>query len=334
MLRALELAAYGSGYVSPNPMVGCVIVRDGRIVGEGWHEKYGGPHAEVNALNSVEDKALLEGATMYVTLEPCAHFGKTPPCSDLILQYPIARVVIANLDPNPLVAGKGLEKLIAGGKVVDTGVLEQQGAELNRRFFSFMEKKRPYIVLKWAETQDGYIARTNFDSKWISGARSRQLVHKWRTEEDAIMVGTNTALHDNPRLNVRDWSGRNPTRILIDKRLEVPAGAHLFDGTQTTVCYNYKRQEVRNMVEYVKLDPVENLVHAILEDMYERRIQSVLVEGGTTLLRSFIEEGLWDEARIFRASQTFGEGIEAPALRGHLVTTTAIGEDCMTVYRR
>ena len=334
MLRALELAALGRGHVSPNPMVGCVIVKDGLVIGEGWHEKYGGPHAEVNAINSIEDKSLLEGATLYVNLEPCSHYGKTPPCADLILKHPIKRVVICNIDPNPLVSGEGIEKLIAGGKEVEVGILEQEGSELNKRFFAFIEKKRPYILLKWAETSDGFIARENYDSKWISGELSRKLVHKWRTEEDAIMVGTNTALYDNPHLNVRDWSGRNPTRILIDKELQVPEGAHLFDGTQTTICYNFKRQEVKNMVEFVKLDPVEDLMKHIMEDMYERKIQSVIIEGGAGLLNSFIKQGLWDEARIFRSKQEFGTGVEAPYLRGKLLSTDKIGEDEMVVYKK
>ncbi len=334
MLRALELAAMGRGFVSPNPMVGCVIVKDNLVLSEGWHEKYGGPHAEVNAINSLEDKSLLEGATLYVTLEPCAHYGKTPPCADLILKFPFKRVVICNIDPNPLVSGTGIEKLIEGGIEVEIGILEEKGLELNKRFFSFIEKKRPYILLKWAETSDGFIARENYDSKWISGELSRKLVHKWRTEEDAVMVGTNTALYDNPQLNVRDWSGRNPTRVLIDKNLQVPEGAHLFDGTQTTICYNFKRQEVKNLVEFVKLDPVEDLMKNIMADMYERKIQSVIIEGGAALLTSFINEGLWDEARIFRSKQEFGNGIEAPYVRGKLMSIDKIGEDEMVVYRK
>jgi len=334
MQRALELASFGKGYVSPNPMVGCVIAKEGIVLGEGWHEKYGGPHAEVNAINSIEDKSTLEGSTLYVNLEPCSHHGKTPPCADLIIQYPIKRIVISNIDPNPLVAGKGIEKLIAGGKEVEVGILEQYGSELNKRFFSFMEKKRPYIILKWAETTDGYIARENYDSKWISGELSRKLVHKWRTEEDAVMVGTNTALHDNPRLNARDWEGRNPTRILIDKNLQVPEGAHLFDGTQTTICYNFLRQEVKNLVEYVKLDPVEDMAKHILEDLYERKIQSVIVEGGAVLLDSLLKKGLWDEARVFKSKEEFGIGIEAPSIRGRMISIEKIGEDELVLYRK
>ena len=334
MLRALELALLGQGQVSPNPMVGCVIVKDDRIIAEGWHEKYGGPHAEVNAINSLEDKSQLQDAVLYVNLEPCSHHGKTPPCADLILNYPIKKVVICNIDPNPLVSGKGIEKLIAGGVEVEIGVLEEKGTELNKRFFSYIEKKRPYILLKWAETSDGFIAHSNYDSKWISGALSRKLVHKWRAEEDAIMVGTNTALYDNPQLNVRDWTGRNPTRILIDKDLQVPEGAHLFDGTQTTICYNFKRQEVKNMVEFVKLDPAEDLMKHILDDMYERKIQSVIIEGGAKLLDSFISSGIWDEARVFKSKHEFGTGIEAPAVRGKLMSISKVGDDEVMIYRK
>src|SRR6478609_1743187 len=193
MQRAMELAELGRGHVSPNPLVGCVIENKGKIIGEGYHEKFGGPHAEVNAVNSVKDKDQLIGATVYVNLEPCAHHGKTPPCADMLAKLPLARVVFSNLDPNPLVAGKGFEKLMSAHIRVDQGLLEERGRELNRRFFTFMEKKRPYIILKWAETADGFIARENYDSKWISNEHSRKLVHQWRTEEDAVLVGSRTA---------------------------------------------------------------------------------------------------------------------------------------------
>jgi len=214
MRRALELAVKGRGKVSPNPMVGCVIVKNESIIGEGWHKQYGQAHAEVNAINEVSDKSLLTGADLYVTLEPCAHHGKTPPCANLVAQYAFRKVYICNVDPNPLVAGKGLEIIQKAGIQTETGILEEDGKRLNARFFTFMQQNRPYIILKWAETGDGFIARNDYSSKWISGNLSRQLVHKWRAEEDAIMVGTNTARYDNPALNVRDWTGTNPTRIL------------------------------------------------------------------------------------------------------------------------
>ena len=213
MHRALELARNGAGKVSPNPMVGCVIVHNGTIIGEGWHQQFGGPHAEPNAIAAVNNQELLKDATLYVTLEPCAHFGKTPPCAHLIIEKQIPRVVVCNLDPNPLVAGKGIKLLKDAGIEVKTGILAQEGAFLNRRFFTYINHKRPFIILKWAETADGFVARENYDSKWISNALSRKLVHKWRTEEDAILVGKNTALYDNPQLTSRDWEGKNPISV-------------------------------------------------------------------------------------------------------------------------
>ncbi len=229
MQRAIELAQLGIGAVSPNPRVGCLVVHDNKIIGEGWHQKFGEAHAEVNAINSVKDLSLLKESTIYVNLEPCSHEGKTPPCSDLLIKHQVKKVVIANTDTNPLVAGRGVEKLKKAGIAIMTGVLEKEGRELNRRFFTFMEKKRPYIILKWAQTSDGFIAQKNFESKWITNELSRQLVHRWRSEEDAVLVGTRTASHDNPSLTVRDWSGRNPTRIVIDRFLRLNDKLQLFD---------------------------------------------------------------------------------------------------------
>jgi diaminohydroxyphosphoribosylaminopyrimidine deaminase/5-amino-6-(5-phosphoribosylamino)uracil reductase len=239
MRRALELALLGMGSVSPNPMVGCVIIHHDKIVGEGWHKQYGEAHAEVNAIATIADKSLLKECTVYVNLEPCSHFGKTPPCADLLIEHRVKKVVVANLDSNPLVASEGVKKLRTAGIEVITGILEKEGRELNKRFFTFMEKQRPYIMLKWAETSDGFIARENFDSKWISNEYSRQLVHKWRAENDAVLVGTKTAFHDNPELNVRDWSGRNPVRIVLDRFLRLSEKLHVFDRKQKTLCYNY-----------------------------------------------------------------------------------------------
>lgn len=333
MRRVMELARLGSGNVSSNPMVGCVIVKDGEIIGEGYHERFGQPHAEVNAINSVEDKSKLIGSTLYVNLEPCSHYGKTPPCSNLIIEHKIARVVFATIDPNPLVAGAGFEFLMSNGIEVIQGVLEEEGRELNCRFLTFMEKKRPYIILKWAETADGFIAKENFDSKWISNDVSRKLVHKWRSEEDVVLIGTNTALYDNPRLNVRDWTGRNPVRAFIDKQLQVPAGAHLLDGTQETICYNYIEQDVRNLVEYVKVDPMDDMIDVIVNDMYVRKHLSILVEGGTQLLNAFMKKGLWDEIRIFRSSTEFGTGIESPVIRAKADSHEMILDDELIVYK-
>jgi diaminohydroxyphosphoribosylaminopyrimidine deaminase / 5-amino-6-(5-phosphoribosylamino)uracil reductase len=335
MRRAMELALLGQGHVSPNPMVGCVIVKDDKIIGEGWHQKHGEAHAEVRAIDSVVDKNQLQGAELYVNLEPCAHHGKTPPCADLIAQYPFSTVYFSNIDPNPLVAGKGAEKILAAGIKVYQGMLEQEGRYLNRRFFSRYEKKRPYIILKWAETADGFIAKSNYDSKWISGELARKLVHQWRSQEDAVFVGTNTVLFDNPQLNVRDWSGRDPIRMFIDKQLQVPQGAQVFDKSQPTVCFNFLKQKVENQVEYVKLDPLDDLTEAILNNMQERGVMSVLVEGGTQLIQSLIDKGLWDEARVFSSTITFGEGIRAPHLQqATLQSREPVAQDQLTIFTR
>lgn len=334
MRRALDLAVRGRGAVSPNPMVGCVIVKNDLIIGEGFHERYGGPHAEVNAIGSVADKNVLTGSTLYVSLEPCAHHGKTPPCADLIVQYPFHKVVVCNHDPNPMVAGKGIKKIKEAGIQVAEAVLEQEGRLLNKRFFTFMEKRRPFIILKWAETEDGFIAREDSTSKWISNEWSRKWVHKWRTEEDAILVGTNTALCDNPKLNVRDWAGRDPLRIFIDKDLKVLPDAFLLDRSQQTICYNTVKDEVLQNLEYVKTrNEKESVVRFILEDLYKRKVQSLIVEGGAKLLNSFIHEGLWDEIRLFRSPVRFGKGISAPRFTGALSGSEKIAGDELLIYK-
>lgn len=314
MQRAMDLAALGRGAVSPNPMVGCVIVNHGNIIGEGYHKRYGGPHAEPHAINGVKDPNLLKSATLYVTLEPCSHFGKTPPCADLIIKHQIQRVVIGAKDSNPLVGGKGIKKLIEAGIEVEEGIMADEIRKQNARFFTYMEKQRPYVLLKWAQTKDGFIARSNYDSKWISQPLSRQLVHRWRAEEDAIIVGTNTAKYDNPRLNVRDWTGKDPVRIVIDKGLSLDGNLHLFDGSQATICFNLIRAARQENLEWVKME--ENFtIGAILNELYQRKIQSLIVEGGSQLLRTFLEAGLWDEARVFTGDVVFGNGIPAPILR-------------------
>ncbi len=332
MRRALELAAIGRGHVSPNPMVGCVIVYNNQIIGEGWHKQYGDWHAEVNAINAVEDKSLLKESTAFVTLEPCSHFGKTPPCADLLIKHQLKRVVICNVDTNPLVGGKGITKLREAGIEVETGILEQEGRMLNRRFFTFMEKKRPYIMLKWAQTADGFIARENHDSKWISNTLSRTLVHKWRTEEDAIMVGTQTALYDNPQLNVRNWTGKNPVRVVIDSQLRLPSSLALFDQKQFTICYNLIKNENKENLHLVMVENKENMLQEIIEDLYTRKIQSLIVEGGSKLLNSFIGLHLWDEARVFRSTQVFGKGIAAPLFQGKLANVSFLKGDEISIY--
>ncbi|RRB05044.1 bifunctional diaminohydroxyphosphoribosylaminopyrimidine deaminase/5-amino-6-(5-phosphoribosylamino)uracil reductase RibD [Larkinella rosea] len=333
--RALELAERGRGHVSPNPMVGCVIVHNQRIIGEGWHRQYGGPHAEVNAVRSVTDESLLPESTVYVTLEPCSHYGKTPPCADLLIAKKVKKVVVCNDDPNPLVAGKGLAKLRAAGIAVETGLLAEQGRELNRRFFTFIEQQRPYVMLKWAETADGFLAPPDFRPIPISGALSRQLVHKWRTEEDAILVGTNTARHDNPHLNVRLWSGRNPVRIVIDKQLSLPTSLHLFDNSQPTLVYSIVPSEAETVgqTKYIPLDPATDFLPQLIADLYQKKIQSVIVEGGAVLLESFLSQGLWDEARIFKSPKVLGDGLTAPRIRGRLVDTDRVGDDWLMTYK-
>lgn len=340
MRRALELATLGRGHVSPNPMVGCVIEQAGRIIGEGWHQRYGEWHAEVNAVRSVrpENAHLLPEATVYVTLEPCSHWGKTPPCADLLIENRVKRVICCNDDPNPLVAGQGFAKLRAAGIDVETGVLAEQGRELNARFFTFFEAKRPYIILKWAETIDGFIGGPGGQPIKISGELSHRLVHRWRSKEDAIMVGTNTARTDNPRLNTRLWPGKNPTRVVIDNQLSLAKTLNLFDGSQPTIVYHQvedeRIEERPNVVHsFVPVRRPGSLFHS-LQDLYQRKIQSVLVEGGTTLLQSFINAGLWDEMRVFRSQMMLsGEGVKAPTVQGKLVSREWIGEDELTVYR-
>lgn len=337
MLRALELAALGRGFVSPNPMVGCVIVyeapgQEPRIIGEGWHRQYGSWHAEVNAVRSVAsaDEALLPESTVYVTLEPCSHFGKTPPCADLLISKRVKRVICCNDDPNPLVAGKGFQKLRDAGIEVMTGVLAEQGRRLNARFFTVMEQQRPFILLKWAETADGYLAGPDFRQVQISGPMAQRFVHRWRTEEDAIMVGTNTARHDNPRLNVRLWPAQpeqQPVRIVIDKNGTLPATLHLFDGSQPTLIYALTQPQDIRQGEVIVLNPDQEFLPQLLADLYKRKVQSVLVEGGTTLLNSLLYAGLWDEMRVFRSPNLLGGGIKAPTIQGTLLSREPVGDD-------
>jgi diaminohydroxyphosphoribosylaminopyrimidine deaminase/5-amino-6-(5-phosphoribosylamino)uracil reductase len=330
MQRALELAERGKGQVRPNPLVGCVIVHEGKIIGEGYHEQYGGPHAEVNAIASVNDPQLLTEATAYVSLEPCSHWGKTPPCANLLVEKGIKSVVVATLDPNPLVAGNGVQLLRDAGVEVTVGLLEQEARWQNRRFFCQQEKHRPYLILKWAQTTDRFVARENFDSKWISGTQSRQLVHQWRAEEQAILVGKNTALHDNPRLNVRDWSGNDPMRVVLDSKLELPANLHLFDQQIPTLCYNTLKNETLPNLEWVQLPELS--LEALLADLQRRNIQSLLIEGGSQVLQQFLAAGLWDEARVFTSPTTFGRGIAAPTFTQVPAETYAVGEDQLDVY--
>lgn len=339
MRRALDLALLGLGAVSPNPVVGCVLVVGEKIIGEGWHQRYGEAHAEVAAVNDVlarfgetEAARLLAEATAYVTLEPCSHWGKTPPCADLLIRHRLRRVVVCNDDPNPLVAGQGLQKLREAGIVVETGVLNAAGRWLNRRFFTNVEEKRPYIVLKWAESADGFIAKPDFGAVQISNALSRQLVHKWRGEEDAILVGTRTARYDNPQLTAREWPGRNPTRVVIDRLVTLSPALQLFDGTAPTLCYTTLEVRESGDTTFVCLDPEGDFLPQLLADLHRRRIGSVLVEGGAATLESFMESGLWDEIRLFRSPVSLGMGIAAPRLRGRLVGRENVLGDELLVF--
>jgi len=335
MDRALELAYLGLGNVSPNPMVGCVIVKGGKIIGEGWHQKFGGPHAEVNAVNNIKDKDKVRGSDVYVTLEPCSHHGKTPPCSDLLISLGVKNVYISNPDINPLVSGKGMQKMKKASIKVTVGINEEEGSNLNKRFFTYHSKKRPFIILKWAQTIDRFIARKNFDSKWISNEYSRQLVHKWRAEEDSIMVGANTAVYDNPNLNVRDWPGEGqpPIRIVVDPNLKVPDDSLVFDGTQPTLIYNYNKSADEVNLKWIKLHK-EEFIEELITDLYNKEIHSVLVEGGSYLINSFISENIWDEARVFISENTFGEGIKAPDLyHASLVSKSKIFNDEILLFK-
>jgi diaminohydroxyphosphoribosylaminopyrimidine deaminase/5-amino-6-(5-phosphoribosylamino)uracil reductase len=328
MKRCIELAIKGLGHVSPNPMVGCVIVCDDKIIGEGYHKEYGQAHAEVNAINSVQDQALLKKATLYVSLEPCSHVGKTPACSDLVIQKNIPYVVIGSIDPNPLVKGKGIDKLKNAGIKIETGILEKECKELNKRFFTFHEKKRPYIILKWAQTKDGFIdkQRTASDAGKqlkISNETTDIMVHQWRSQEQAVMAGTNTALLDNPQLTVRLIKGKNPVRIVIDNELKIPQHYRLLDGTIPTLVFTDRKKGNITNVEYIVLEGPRDEgqgTREILNELYKRNIQSVLVEGGAQLINSFIENGLWDEARIITDEMKIGNGVKAPEIKEFLAT--------------
>ena len=332
MRRALELALRGAGKVSPNPLVGCVIVSGEKIIGEGWHQEYGGPHAEVNAVNAIGDKSAIPGATVYVSLEPCSHFGKTPPCTDLLIHEKVGKVIIGCLDPNPLVNGMGRQKLMEAGIKVEISDISKEACDLNKRFFTSKIKSRPYIILKWARTSDHYIARKDYSSKWISSPLSRQWVHRWRSEEDAVLVGRTTAEKDNASLTVRDWKGRNPVRILISRSGKIDASWNIFDNAAPTLCYTSIAETPETSSDLIHLD-AENFIAELMSDLHRRGINSVLVEGGTNTINSFIESGYWDEARIFTAPVSFGEGILAPQLTGIKTDEFYSGPDLVEIIR-
>ena len=322
--RCIEIAKNGLGYTRPNPMVGCIIVHNNKIIGEGYTSPYGGNHAEVNAILSVSDKSLLKEATLYVTLEPCSHFGKTPPCANLISSYQIPNVIIGTMDTNSKVSGKGIEILRDSGCKVTIGVLENECKSHHKRFFTFHNKKRPYIILKWAESKDGFISpltKTQQKPVWISNEISRQLVHKWRAEEHAILVGENTVLKDNPSLSVRDWTGQNPIRIVLDRDHNLPKDSAIFNNDAKTIIIT------KNDIDFNK-----NIASQVCDFLYEKDIQSVIIEGGSKTLQTFINEKLWDEARIFTGNNEFNTGVKAPLFSGKLISETHIIKDILKTY--
>ncbi|MEE2699973.1 MAG: bifunctional diaminohydroxyphosphoribosylaminopyrimidine deaminase/5-amino-6-(5-phosphoribosylamino)uracil reductase RibD [Bacteroidota bacterium] len=334
MKRCLELASKGIANTSPNPMVGAVIVYNGGIIGEGYHEKYGSPHAEVNAINSVKDRNLLSKSTLYVNLEPCSHFGKTPPCSDLIIKHKIPKVVIGCVDTFSEVSREGIEKIKYAGIDVMVGVREKECRELNKRFFTFHEKKRPYIILKWAESKDGFIAPKNQTKAfWMSSNESKKLVHKWRAEEDAILVGRITAEKDNPSLTVREVDGQNPTRIVIDKNLQLSRNLNLFNNEAKTIIFNQIKDEENSSDTFVKVN-FKFLVKNILHYLHKQNIQSLIIEGGSKTLQSFIKKNIWDEARVFTTKRALKDGVKAVEIKGEIVSEEEIGCDVLEIIYR
>jgi|TARA_R110000823_G_scaffold195162_1_gene326472 diaminohydroxyphosphoribosylaminopyrimidine deaminase / 5-amino-6-(5-phosphoribosylamino)uracil reductase len=338
MSRCIQLAKNGLGTTYPNPLVGSVIVHDGKIIGEGWHYKAGLPHAEVNAIKSVVSPELLKEATIYVSLEPCSHFGKTPPCADLIIENEIKKVVVGSLDPNPKVAGRGIKKLMDAGCEVIVGVMEEECNELNKRFFTFHQKKRPYIFLKWAQTADGFIApkenlRIETKPVWITNEFSRQLVHKMRAEEQAILAGTNTVLQDNPSLTVREWAGENPMRIVIDRSLKLSQDFSVFDESSNTIIFNEKETITSENLYFQKIDFSEKIPQQICTSLFQRNVQSVIIEGGAKTLQTFIDANLWDETWVFNGKSNFEEGIKAPIFKGVFISEEKIKDDTLRIFK-
>lgn len=337
MRRCLQLATLGRGHVSPNPMVGAVIVHNGKIIGEGYHRKCGEAHAEVNAIRSVKNDELLKESTIYVSLEPCSHYGKTPPCSKLIIEKKIPRVVIGCLDPFPKVAGRGIRMLKKAGIEVITGVLEQESMRINARFMVAQILHRPYILLKWAQSTDGFIdkVRSSRESPAeISDAVTSVLVHQLRAEYDAILVGSNTALFDNPSLTVRRWEGKNPLRLVIDRQLELPGDLKLFTDGCPTLVFTEKQHEPAGEVEYITLDFSESIIPVLLQELHRRQIGSLMVEGGAMLLQSFIDSGYWDEIRIETAPIELKTGVQAPLVPVVPVQVERHGGHSISVVRR
>lgn len=336
MQRCIQLAENGLGKTYPNPMVGAVIVHQNKIIGEGWHQKSGEPHAEVRAVASVKDKNLLKESTLYVSLEPCNHFGKTPPCCNLILENNIPTIVVGCEDSFEKVAGSGIKRLQNEGKNVTVGILEKEALNLNKRFFTYHQKKRPYIILKWAESMDGFLAPLNQEVGkpfWLTELPAQRLVHKWRTEEQAILVGTKTALIDNPKLNIRHWHGNVPLRISIDLHNKLTPDLHLMDESQRTLIYVSEKQNIgRENLEFQTIQNHTLLLKEMMDDLYRRGMQSLIVEGGAQLLNSFIHAQLWDEARVFVSPKALLKGVKSPQLNSKPAKTESIENDTLNYY--
>lgn len=347
MHRCLELALNGLGNVAPNPMVGAVIVFNNKIIAEGYHVELGKEHAERIAINSVKDRGFLKESTLYVSLEPCSHFGKTPPCANLIVESGIKRVVVATRDPNPKVQGRGIELMSNAGIEVVEGVMEEEAREQNRRFFVFHKKRRPYVILKWAQTLDGYIDAVRKPSDpiapiWVTNELSRKVVHRWRSEEQAILIGTNTVAKDNPHLNVRSWSGRSPFRVVLDRKLRLPSTMNVYDGSLPTLVFignnssaASKRQTFASIsgLELQTIDFARGVEDQVLTELYERGILSIIIEGGAMLIGSFVKKNYWDEARVFVGNKFFGDGVKAPELSGEFFSYDEIGDSKLFTYR-
>jgi diaminohydroxyphosphoribosylaminopyrimidine deaminase / 5-amino-6-(5-phosphoribosylamino)uracil reductase len=336
MRRCIELAQLGAGSVSPNPMVGAVIVYNDYIIGEGFHQHYGGPHAEVNAIQHVLARypnagELLRESIIYVSLEPCAHYGKTPPCADLIIKHQIPKVVIGSADPFEQVNGKGVQKLKDAGIEVIQHLLKDECDFMNRRFFTRIKKQRPYIILKWAQTSNQFFAPENHTQKWISSYPAKILTHQWRAEEDAVLVGTATALIDNPQLTTREVSGRNPKRIVIDKNLDLPSHLHVFDQQQETIVFNSLKTDVAGKIKYLELEDFSLLPQLICYQLYLMDIQSMIIEGGANTLKQFIDANLWDEARIFTSPDRWSGGVKSPDIYGTTLSTRNVGRDRLEI---
>lgn len=346
--RCLQIAENGIGTVRPNPSVGAVIVHNNIIIGEGFTSPYGGNHAEVNAIESVKDISVLKESTIYVTLEPCSHFGKTPPCADLIVKHQFKKVVIGCVDSNSLVAGKGITRLKNAEIEVVVGVLKDECRKHHKRFFTNQEKTRPYIILKWAETKDGFVAPlTKNEQKpvWVSNKYSQQLVHKLRSKEHAILVGTNTVIADNPKLNVRSWSGQNPIRVVLDRNLRIPDNLNVFDGSVKTIVICEERslkskegrefsQSKRNReLVFESINFSNNIAFQICEVLQKHNIQSIIIEGGSQILQTFINENLWDEANVFVGNAAFKKGICAPVFHKLIKEQINIKTDVLNIYR-